>query len=63
MILGSAVIASLVGFANAAPQSGFHVKRQISQLRDRYDFIVAGGGTTGLTVADRLTEAFPRSKY
>jgi choline dehydrogenase len=37
------------------------VKRQVLQLRPSYDFIVAGGGTAGLTVADRLTEAFPES--
>lgn len=35
------------------------LKRQVSELRPTYDFIIAGGGTAGLTVADRLTEAFP----
>ncbi|KAK8092463.1 uncharacterized protein PG998_014948 [Apiospora kogelbergensis] len=35
-------------------------KRQVTQLRDQYDFVVLGGGTAGLTVADRLSEAFPR---
>lgn len=25
-------------------------------LSDSYDFVVVGGGTSGLTVADRLTE-------
>ena len=27
-----------------------------TELLDSYDFIVIGGGTSGLTVADRLTE-------
>ena len=35
------------------------VKRQVEELRDSYDFVVVGGGTSGLTVADRLSEAFP----
>lgn len=35
------------------------VKRQVTKLRESYDFVIAGGGTAGLTVADRLTEAFP----
>lgn len=27
-----------------------------ANLKDRYDYIVVGGGTSGLTVANRLTE-------
>jgi hypothetical protein len=36
-------------------------------LKQSYDFIVIGGGTSGLTVADRLTEdpnsVFPESRH
>lgn len=38
-----------------------NVKRQASHLLDSYDFVIAGGGTSGLTLADRLTAAFPDS--
>lgn len=38
------------------------VKGAFPDLRDAYDFVIVGGGTAGLTVADRLTEAFPSSK-
>jgi len=35
------------------------IKRQNSELQSHYDYIIAGGGTSGLTVANRLTAAFP----
>lgn len=47
--------------ANALPHAAF--KRHISELRPSYDWVVCGGGTAGLTVADRLTEAFPESRF
>ena len=48
--------------ADAAVNSGYAAKRHVSELRDdAYDFVIAGGGTSGLTVADRLSEAFPNS--
>ncbi|KAH6669876.1 alcohol oxidase [Halenospora varia] len=33
-----------------------HIKTRADQLHDSYDYIIVGGGTSGLTVADRLTE-------
>lgn len=32
------------------------VKRSVSELRDSYDYVVIGGGTSGLVVANRLSE-------
>ena len=60
MLLRAALAASLAVVVGAVPHAA--VKGQVSQLRDHYDFIVAGGGTSGLTVADRLSEAFPNSE-
>ncbi|KAK3364531.1 hypothetical protein B0T25DRAFT_628171 [Lasiosphaeria hispida] len=50
---------ALARWTFAAPHAHASVKREASKLGESYDFIVAGGGTSGLTVADRLTEAFP----
>jgi hypothetical protein len=52
---------AVLQLAGAAPQGDVLVKRQASELLDSYDFVIAGGGTSGLTVADRLTEKFPDS--
>jgi hypothetical protein len=37
------------------------LKHHASELLASYDFVIAGGGTCGLTVANRLSEAFPNS--
>ncbi|KAH6640238.1 hypothetical protein F5144DRAFT_639764 [Chaetomium tenue] len=57
-LLGAAFV-SLAALTSAASIPNSRVKRQISQLRDKYDIVIVGAGTSGLTVADRLTEAFP----
>lgn len=59
MRLSGGLIIPLAALAAALPPAA--VKRQVSQLRSHYDFVIVGGGTSGLTVADRLTEAFPKS--
>lgn len=52
------VLLGALAVVGALPQRRV-VKRQVDELRDNYDFVVVGGGTAGLTVADRLSEAFP----
>lgn len=56
----SAVLLAAFGLVRAAPRA--HLKRQITQLRDAYDFVIIGGGTAGLTVGDRISEAFNDSE-
>lgn len=56
------VLISTLGTVSATSRRPKLVHRESSQLRSSYDFVVAGGGTSGLTVADRLTAAFPKSR-
>jgi hypothetical protein len=50
--------ASAVGLASAWPTQpeGAQVLRRADELRTEYDYVIVGGGTSGLTVGDRLTE-------
>jgi hypothetical protein len=49
----------LCGIAHASSsfsRSISNLKKSVSELEDSYDYVIIGGGTSGLTVAERLTE-------
>lgn len=50
---------SLVDAFGPAPRSIVRstILERSEQLNDEYDYVIVGGGTSGLTVADRLTES------
>jgi hypothetical protein len=43
-------------FASASPTSSSDLNSR-DQVNSEYDYVIIGGGTAGLTVADRLTES------
>ena len=47
---------AFVGDVESTPTFRGEVKRSVKELRNSYDYVVIGGGTSGLVVANRLSE-------
>ena len=56
LIAWSILICTALGSALPSLPAGAVLLERTSQLRPVYDYVIIGGGTSGLVVANRLTE-------
>ncbi|CZT42009.1 uncharacterized protein RSE6_01836 [Rhynchosporium secalis] len=53
-----AFVFGIVSTANVIPSGqAFQIFNRADQINDTYDYVIVGGGTSGLTVGDRLSES------